>query len=150
MAEKESLVSRRNILVGLVGGGVAAVGGITVQQTSSGSDLAKLLNPVGLGFRRVSLATAERADWTLQVGTFFTAHTGHVLKLVKVQGFPQRGDRPDELRDTAFVASFDITSGAPLVGDQLLTVKHNEGGTFNMAVASGDPALPLRMLAVFN
>ena len=149
MAEQLSLVNRRNILLGLAGGAVVA-GGITMQQSGGAGELAQLLNPTGLGRRGVALATAEKGDWALQVGTFFTAQTGHVLKLVKVTGFPQRDTRPTGMRAAAFVAAFDITSGGPLLGDQLLKVNHNEGGAFDIFMSGGNPVRPLRMLAVFD
>src|SRR5687767_8805477 len=126
MAEQASLVSRRNILLGLAGG-AAVAGGVTVQQTGGAGAFAELLNPAGLGRRGVNLATANKDDWALQVGTFFTAQTGHVLKLASVQGFPERRGRPAGLRPSAFVARFDITSGGPLQAAQLLTMNHKEG-----------------------
>jgi hypothetical protein len=149
MAEQMSLVSRRNILLGLAGGAVAA-GGITVQQTGGAGAFAKMLRPSGLGQRGASLATGEKADWALQVGTLFTAQTGHVLKLASVQGFRERGERPDELRDSAFVATFDVVSGGALPAAQLFAVNHNEGGTFDIFMTGGNPERPLRMLAVFG
>lgn len=150
MAEQMSLVSRRNMLLGLAGGAVAA-GGITVQQTGIASEgFAELLRPVGLGRRGVNLATASKDDWALQVGTFFTAQTGHVLELADVQGFRERGKRPPGLRAEAFVARFDVARGGALPDAQLLTVNHTEGGTFDMFLTAGDPSKPLRMLAVFG
>lgn len=149
MAENLSLVNRRNILLGLAGGAVAA-GGIAVQQTGSAGAFADLLRPAGLGQRGVFLATANKDDWALQVGTFFTAHTGHVLKLVDVQGFRDRGRRPAGLRLQAFISRFDITKGEPLPGQQLLTVSHKEGGTFDIFMDAANAARPLRMTAVFN
>jgi len=150
MAEQMSLVSRRNILLGLAGGAVVA-GGITVQQTGGAGAFAEMLSPAtGLGRRGVSLATAEKEDWALQVGTLFTASTGHVLKLASVQAFRELGERPDELRDRAFAASFDVVSGGPLAAEQLFAVNHKEGGTFDIFMTAGDPARPLRMLAVFG
>jgi hypothetical protein len=149
MAEQLSLVNRRNILLGLAGGAVAA-GGIAVQQGGGAGAFAELLRPVGLGQRGVSLATAKKDDWALQVGTLFTASTGHVLKLADVQGYRERNRRPAGLREQAFVARFDIVSGGPLPGSQLFTVSHKEGGTFAMFMTGANPAKPLRMLAVFN
>jgi hypothetical protein len=149
MAEQMSLVNRRNILFGLAGGAVAA-GGLAVQQTGGAGTFAELLRPIGLGRSGVLLATANKDDWALQVGTTFTASTGHVLKLVDVQGFAEKGKRPANLRKQAFVARFDITSGGELPGAQLLNVSHKEGGTFDMFLTGGNPARPLRMLAVFN
>ena len=149
MAEQMSLVNRRNILLGLAGGAVAA-GGIAVQQTGGAGTFAELLRPTGLGRRGAFLATATKDDWALQVGTFFTAHTGHVLKLVDVQAFPQHGARPSGLRPRAFISRFQITSGGALPGQQLLTVSHKEGGTFNIFMDAANVATPLRMSAVFN
>ena len=149
MAEQAALMSRRNILLGLAGG-AAVAGGVTVQQTGGAGEFAELLSPAGLGRRGVQLATANKDDWALQVGTFFTTQTGHVLKLANVQGFPERRARPAGLRPGAFVARFDVTSGGPLQAAQLLAVNHTEGGTFDIFMTGGNPARPLRMLAVFN
>jgi hypothetical protein len=150
MAEQASLVSRRNMLLGLAGGAVVA-GGVTVQQTGGAAQFAELLNPTGQSGRRgVNLATAEKEDWALQVGTFFTSETGQALKLVNVKAFPQRGARPSGLRKTAFVAAFDVASGEALVSDVIHTVNHNEGGAFGMFLTSGNRVNPTRMLAVFN
>lgn len=150
MAEQKSLVSRRNMLLGLAGGAVAA-GGITVQQTGVGSEgFAELLRPAGLGRRGVNLATASKDDWALQVGTMFTAQTGHVLKLVDVQGFRERVERPAGLRAEAFVARFDVDSGGVLPGERIYRVNHTDGGEFDLFLAPGHPSKPLRMLATFG
>ena len=149
MAEQASLMSRRNILLGLAGG-AAVAGGITVQQTGGVGDFADRLRQVELGRHGVNLANGTKEDWALQVGTFFTAQTGHVLKLVAVRGFPQRGARPAGLRKAAFVAAFDIASGGALAGEHTFGVNHNEGGAFDISLTSRNRALPLRMLAVFN
>jgi hypothetical protein len=149
MAEQLSLVNRRNILLGLAGGAIAA-GGIAVQQTGGAGTFAELLRPTGQGRRDVSLATANKDDWALQVGTMFTASTGHVLKLVDVQGFVERSGRPAGSRNQAFISRFDITSGGALQGQHLLTVSHQEGGTFDILMDVASSARPLRMSAVFN
>lgn len=148
MTEQLSLVNRRNILLGLAGGAIAA-GGVAVQ-TGGAANFADLLRARGSGRRGVYLATANKEDWAAQVGTLFTAGTGHVLKLVDVQGFVERGRRPAGLRNQAFVARFDVTSGGPLPGSQFLTVSHEEGGTFDILMSNSNPARPLRMLAIFN
>lgn len=150
MAGILDLFSRRNILLGL-GGATAATVGTVAGTSSGGAELfAQLLRPGGRGRRGVALRNAERDDWSVQVGSLFRAETGHVLKLADVQGFPERSARPKQLRDSAFVARFDITSGGPLPGDLMYRVRHGEGGEFNLFLAAGDPAKPLRMLAVFN
>jgi phosphoglycolate phosphatase-like HAD superfamily hydrolase len=69
-------VNRRNILLGLAGGAVAA-GGIAVQRAGGAGSFAELLQPIGLGRRGAALATADKDDWALQVGTLFTASTGN-------------------------------------------------------------------------
>lgn len=151
MANTMSLLSRRNLVLGLAG--TAAVGvtvGTVSTQGSEGADaFARLLEPVGLGSRGVQLATGSVHDWRLQVGSKFTAQTGHVLQLANVQSFPD-SERPEGLRDRAFVARFDVVQGGALPGSQTYRVSHGEGGTFDMHVTSGDPAKPLRMLAVFG
>lgn len=149
MAEQLSLVNRRNILLGLAGGAVVA-GGMAVQQTGGAGSFADLLRKGGLGRNGVFLATANKDDWSRQIGTLFTASTGHVLKLVDVQGFAEHGRRPAGLRNQAFVARFDVTKGGELPGSQLLNVSHKEGGTFDILMTGSNPAKPLRMLAVFN
>lgn len=150
MAEQLSLVNRRNILLGIAGGAVT-VSGLAVQQSGGAEAFAELLRrPVGLGRSGVFLATASRDDWAIQVGTQFTASTGHVLKLVAVQGFPVHGPRPAGSRSQAFSAKFDVTSGGPLAEAQILTVSHEEGGTFDIFMTGGNPAKPLRMLAIFG
>ena len=146
MGEHLSLVNRRNILLGLA----VAAGGIGVQQAGGAGSFAELLQPIGLGNPGAYLASANKDDWALQVGTVFSASTGHVLKLVGVQGFPERNRRPAGLRPQSFVAEFDITSGDALPEWQLLTVSHEQGGTFPIFLTGGNVTRPLRMLAVFN
>ena len=96
------------------------------------------------------LASAGKDDWALQAGTFFTAQTGHVLKLVDVQGFRDRASRPRGPRAEAFVARFEIVSGGHLPGEQLLTVSHKEGGVFDILLTGSHPSTPQRMLATFG
>ena len=134
MAEQMSLVNRRNILLGLAGGAVAA-GGIAVQQTGGAGTFAELLRPTGLGRRGAFLATATKDDWALQVGTFFTAHTGHVLKLVDVQAFPQHGARPSGLRPRAFISRFQITSGGATLNSRAMV------GSATLAIAESSTAI---------
>ncbi len=104
--------------------------------------------PSGSGRRNIPLHTAAYEDWAVQVGTLFTANTGQVLELTDVQGFPEQSARPEGLRESAFIARFEIKRGGPLPGDQILRFAHREGGTFDMLLASGSE--PLRMAAIFN
>ena len=149
MARTLSLFSRRNLVFGLIG--TAAIGTVAATQRITGSDLfARLLRPVGLGRRGVPLASATYDDWALQVGSLFTSHSGQILKLADVQRFPERGTRPAGLRNRAFVARFDVIRGAALPDSSITRFNHPEGGVLDLLLSAGDPAKPLRMLAVLN
>jgi hypothetical protein len=149
MVQVRSHLSRRNMLIGLAGGAAATAGTLATHGFTESASFANLLRPVGLGPSGAPLATAGYADWANQIGSSFTAHSGQVLKLVDVQGFPQKGARPGNLRDRAFVARFDISKGASLSED-LYRVAHPEGGTFDIFLTQDSPDKPLRMLAVFG
>jgi hypothetical protein len=140
-----SLLSRRNLLFGLAGTAVAAGGAMRFR---SAEEFSLLVRPRGRGRRRVPLHTAAKDDWAAQVGTVFTAETGHLLKLTDVQGFAEKSERPEGLRESAFVARFEIERGGPLPGDRIMRFAHAEGGTFDMLLSSSSE--PLRMAAIFN
>jgi hypothetical protein len=149
MAEILSLFSRRNMLLGVAG--TATVGGIAAAQRFTSADsLEQLLRPVQLGRRGVPLGSAEVDDWSLQVGSMFTAHTGHLLKLVDVQRFREDKNRPAGLRAKAFVARFDVAEGGAMPGEAIYRVNHPEGGVFDILLSGGIPGNPLRVAAVFN
>ncbi|HYD23792.1 MAG TPA: hypothetical protein VEB68_03280 [Croceibacterium sp.] len=138
------LFSRRNMLLGL--GGAAAAGAVTAQPSGGASYFARLLRP-SAGRANGSLKNGSYADWSAQVGSSFTAHTGHVLKLADVQAFPKRGARPAGGREQAFVARFDVVRGASLP-EAIYRVAHPRGGTFELLLSNADK--PLKMLAVLN
>lgn len=140
-----SILSRRNLLIGFASTAVVAGG---TMRFRSPQEFSLLVRPRGRGRRQVALHTAAKDDWAAQVGTTFTAETGQLLELTDVQGFPEKNKRPDGLRESGFVARFEIKRGGPLPGDQILRFAHAEGGTFDMVLASGSE--PLRMSAIFN
>lgn len=142
-----SVFSRRNLLLGFAG--TAAVGTVAARKSTSVDAFSRLLRPVGLGRSDANLASATADDWSLQVGTYFTAHTGHLLKLADVQSFPD-SERPRGMRDGAFVARFDVTKGGKLRGSQIYRVSHPRGGTFDMFLTPAGPSKPMRMIAVFG
>jgi hypothetical protein len=142
----ESLLSRRNVVLGLAG--TAAAGTVAVQKTGGADALASLLRPAEEGNGSVLLAKATAADWALQIGTIFTAHTGHILKLVDVQNFPKSA-RPKGMRNRAFVARFDIVKGGKMAGDKIYRVNHQQGA-FDLFLSGANPAKPKRMKAVFG
>ena len=149
MAKVRSRVSRRNMLIGLAGGGAATAGAIAAFGLTDSASFASLLEPQQLARSGGPLAYAGYADWQAQVGTSFKTDSGHLLKLADVQEFAQKGARPGGLRDRAFVARFDIVSGGSMAED-LYRVVHRDGGVFNILLTHGGPDNPLRMLAVFN
>ena len=140
MAEVLSLFSRRNMMIGLVGGAAA---------TAAVAAMAGAARAQGGGKKAVALNTAAYDDWSAQVGSNFTAHTGHVLRLVDVHAYPSADSRPSGVREQGFVARFDITRGGALQSGRYL-VAHPRGGTFEIFLTSGGPVMPLRMLADFN
>ncbi len=136
----------------MIGLGVsgAAAGTAGVMQFTSAKEMKELFRPASAGRRGVELASATNGDWALQRGTLFTAETGHVLKLVDVQVFPQKTPRPKYLRDKAFVAGFEVVKGGPLEGDKTYRFRHGEGGEFDMYLSANIRSKPLRMHAVFG
>jgi hypothetical protein len=135
MTDILGLFSRRTMLVGASGAAVAAAAGLGTT--------------TGVLAATVPLSTAEYNDWLAKVGTNFTAHTGHVLKLVQVERLASSGIRPEPLRDYAFVARFDISRGGGLAEGSYI-VTHPGGTTFQIFLSKGGPDKPARMLAVFN
>ncbi len=149
MAKNQAIFSRRNMLIGVVGGAAATAGAVATRGFSDSASFANLFRPAG-GQRGTALAMASSADWEAHVGSFFTANTGHVLKLVDVQPFAQRQARPAGLREDAFVARFDVAKGGVLPGSQIYRFSHTEGGDVDLFMTGADPRKPLRMLAVLG
>jgi hypothetical protein len=143
----ESVFSRRGLVVGMAGAAVA--GTVAVQKSGGAEAFARLLRPHGQGRPGAWLAKATSDDWALQIGSTFTAHSGHVLKLIDVQRFPQKGTRPKGLRDRAFVARFDVVKGGKMPGNTVYRVNHKRG-PFNLFLDAENPTRVRRMTAVFN
>jgi hypothetical protein len=146
-----SLLSRRNLLVGLAGSaavGMAAVTDAGQQQVAAFRQLLWKRQP---GQRNVRLATATVDDWALQIGSTFQTSTGHTLKLTDVVQFDHQNKRPAGLRDRPFAAGFEVVAGdGPLPDQATLRVAHREGGTFDMFLTAGSPDKPLRRIAVYG
>lgn len=144
MAEILSLFSRRNMLTGLAGGAAATAALIG----TTGGAFARVLKPSNAARRNVALGAAGYDAWSAQVGSKFMASSGQVLKLVDVESLPAKGVKPRNVRDQAFVARFEVSTGGTLP-EQLYRVAHPEGGTFEMFLTRTGPDQPQRMLAVF-
>ena len=148
MSSIVGLFSRRNMMVGL--GGAAATAGIAqAQANGSAAAFGQLFKPTAPGSKNAALKTGGYGDWAAQIGSSFTTHSGHVLRLVDVQGFANKGGRPSNLRDQAFVAGFDILRGSALP-EGLYRVAHPGGAAFDIFLTKAGPANLLRMNAVFN
>ena len=138
-----NILSRRHVLLGLGGAAVA------------GAAQAKGLGNAGLFTRSLelgtdSLQTAGYAEWTAQVGSTFTTESGHVLKLVSVDAYDRAGARPVEVRETGFVASFDIVRGDALPEGRHVVAQPAGDGRFEIYLAKAGAGRPLGMLADYN
>jgi len=147
----ESLLSRRNVIVGV--GGTVAVGAFAVSDAGQKQVQAfkQQLWKNRPGRRNVRLSSASVDDWAIQVGSKFQTSTGHTLKLADVRQFDHQGKRPAGLRDRPFVAGFEVVSGKGTLPDQLLLrINHSEGGTFDLFLTAAAPDKPNRRIAVFG
>lgn len=147
-----SVLSRRNLIVGLVGtaaAGTAAAGSGFIDAAG----FMALLRPNNTR-RGVTLRSGESGDWADQRDTQFRLDSGQVLKLADVQSFKstakKEGKRPRGVRSTAFVARFDIKQGGPLDGDRIFRINHARGGVFDIYLTTPDPRSPLQVAAVFS
>ena len=142
----DSLLSRRGVVLGLAGS--AAVGTVAVQQSGGVQAFRKLLRPTEKATGAL-LAKGTSGDWALEIGSSFTVHTGHVLKLVDVQSYPKKDRRPRNIRSRGFVARLDVVKGGALPANTIYRVNH-KSGAFDIFLTAGDKAKPLRMFAEFN
>ena len=140
MAKVLSPFSRRNMLIGLAGGAAATA-------VASKSAFAAVLRPASAG-SNAALARASYRDWSAQVGSTFTARSGHELTLVEVESVPNKGALPSRVRSEAFVARFDVAKGGELPED-LYRIAHPSSGTLDVFLTKAGPDAPQRMLAVF-
>lgn len=153
MEKTRSFLSRRNLLIGL-GGIVAATAAIMVSPFRGviavrGRELVR--NQPALRRMLLSLADAGHDEWAEQVGSILSLGGGTSLKLVAVSALASSGERPAGLRDSAFLAKFDVQNGATMAGDLIYTALHPSYGAFQIFLsASTDPSLPHRMIAIFN
>ena len=147
----ESLLSRRNVIVGV--GGTVAVGALAVSDAGQKQVQAfkQQLWKNRPGRHNVRLSSASVDDWAIQVGSKFQTSTGHTLKLADVVQFDHQNKRPAGLRDRPFAAGFEIVAGnGPMPDQATLKVAHREGGTFDIFITAGSPDKPKRRIAVFG
>lgn len=153
-ANTGSPTSRRTILLSLAGGAVAAgtltiagggLGGAPGPSSSGGSSGATS------GGTADSLATAEMDAWAARTGSVFQTNTGSELRLSGIVPLPSKGARPAALRDRAFLAVFDVVSGAAVAGGLIYRVATAGSDPFDIHLdQAGVPEFPARMHAVFN
>ncbi len=147
--EKSSHLTRRKALAGL-GFGVAAVGAIAAPALQ----LSWTREPGESGSwwdrQFTSLANAGADEWARQVGTEF-ALAGGVARLAEVTPLRSPGRRPAGLRESAFVAVFELAGASLPPGDRILDVSHSAGGDMKVYFsACGDKCGGQRLQAVFN
>jgi hypothetical protein len=151
MKKTDTLLSRRKLLAG-VGGAVAG----TVLLASSKSIInrrsASLARIQPRAIRQLSLASAGYDQWLMEVGSVFAVGGGNPMQLVGVRALLSGGQRPLSIaRDRAFVAIFNVLGGGTMAGDLIYTASHPDYAPMPIFLsASSDPALPGRMLAVYN
>jgi hypothetical protein len=149
MERAASTLSRRHLLAGVAGAAVVALVALPSWGPPAGDRARRLLAGNPLTRRFLSLAYAEMDEWAAQVGTGFTASSGHRLRLAGVRPLPSGGRRPASVaRRRAFAAFFDITSGGAMAGDLIYQVRHRHYGTMPLFLTA--TSSPARMLAVFN
>jgi hypothetical protein len=150
MEKTVSRLSRRNVLVGL--GGALAVGAVLAApyKTIVTGRARALIRRLPGATRLLSLANAGYDEWRDQVGTVFNV-SGATMRLIGVEALNSAGTRPPGLRDRAFAAHFTVLNGRAVAGDLIYLASQPDYGPFSLFLSgSGDPAMPSRMLAVFN
>jgi len=152
MDKAASALSRRNLVLGLAGG--TALAGLVALQPAAGplSRQARRFAASNRWTRRfVSLAGADMSEWAGQVGSVFQVAGGWSLRLAGVRPLVSAGERPDGLRDRAFVAVFDLLGGMDMPAELIHTAAHPDYGAFELFLsAAGEAGATRRMHAVFN
>lgn len=132
-------LSRRDIVAALAGTMALSACGVT--SGGSSSNLVSLGSPVAAG------GTSEVAIWTALAGTPFGAG-GYGLTLASVEAQPVQGARPADLRQTPFVAAFDVTRGA-VPTDATYRLTSAATNPFEVFLTAS-PTVANRVYALFN
>jgi hypothetical protein len=148
--------SRRDMVVGLAGT-AALVGAVGVSALPTGwlESRRALVRASWWDRRTWTLETAGVREWSSRVGNLFVLFNGGreiAARLVKVEAFPSKGERPPEVaRDQAFAAYFDVGRHGLPSGDRIYHVAHVQYGDMRVFLAAcGDETCPNRAIAVFN
>lgn len=147
MESKASSISRRNLLAGMAAGGVIAALAVAVKNPGTIGGSGSLAGgPLGAS-RPGGLATAERSAWQAAVGSDFTI--GHTrMRLAGIRPLPRHGARPANLRQSPFIAEFELPLGQSLPGNLLYSVRAARSAAFDIFMSEAGQAG--RLLAVFN
>lgn len=148
MDRASSNLGRRNVLFGLAAAAAAAIVAVPLLKPAAGDRARRLMAGNPLTRRFVSLAHAEQAQWTEQVGATFTAEGGYRLRLAGVEPLLSQGARPAGTRANAFAAVFDVLDGMTMAGDMIYMARHAQYGAMPLFLSAS--ASPSRMFAVFN
>jgi hypothetical protein len=144
---KAHLVNRRTVVGSLLASGLLGVfsfAAVRKQEGSSGTTSTSSQTTTQTG-----LATSEMDKWSRRVGSDFTTGTFR-LRLQGVRALNSSGDRPAELRDTAFLAVFEVLSGGYMPGDLIyrMTTRNEVLDVFLANAFTSQ--YPRNMHAVFN
>jgi hypothetical protein len=141
-------VNRRTVVGGLFASGLLGAfsfAAVRDQQVSSATTSTSTTTTTN----QTSLATSEMDKWSRRVGSDFT--TGNFrLRLQGVRALNSSGDRPDALRDTAFLAVFEVLAGGYMPGDLIYRMTTRNEVLDVFLANAFTTQYPRNMHAVFN
>lgn len=141
-------LSRRHVVAGMCASGLLSVfsfAAVRLQQQQQ----QKTAQPLAGQTQTQPLATSEMDRWSRMVGDEFTGQ-GFRLKLKGVQALNSKGVRPEELRDNAFLAVFEVLSGGYMPGDLIYRMSTRNQVLDIFLANAFTPQFPRNMNAVFN
>ena len=142
-------VNRRTVVGGLFASGL--VGAVSFAAVRKLQDLSAATSggTQTSSQTQTSLATSEMDRWSRMVGTDFTSGAFR-LRLQGVRALNSTGVRPDEVRDTAFLAVFDVLAGGYMPGDLIYRMTSRNQVLDVFLANAFTREFPTRMHAVFN
>ena len=144
---KARLVNRRTVVGGLFASGL--LGAFSFAAVRNSQELSTTSSTGTQSTTQTTLATSEMDKWSRRVGSDFT--TGNFrLRLQGVRALNSSGDRPAELRDTAFLAVFEVLSGGYMPGDLIYRMTSRNEVLDVFLANAFTTQYPRNMHAVFN
>ena len=141
MSEANKLLSRRVLVATLVGGGAIAVA--TARSTLGTAPSAEgFATAFRSPFSNPTLG--DHNSWRSELNSQVQVRGGPALRVAKVESFAPFGRaKTGSTRQRAFIVSFDVVGGTPLVGDMIYTITHPSRGSFQLflTVPRGSPTI---------